>query len=145
MTNPDIARLRALLSQLDTVSLTTLDDRYRPVSRPMMLHSNDFKGTLFFLTPAHSRIITHLAGMPTVNVSHVSSTTSLSLTGRADFTTDTASVERHWHDELGPWLPDGPEHQALITVAVDEARFWNVRDAAQGGPAVPQSTHSPVA
>ncbi|MDI6630355.1 MAG: pyridoxamine 5'-phosphate oxidase family protein [Rhodococcus sp. (in: high G+C Gram-positive bacteria)] len=128
MTNPDIARLRALLATLDTVSLTTLDDQFRPVSRPMMMCCNDFDGTLHLLTPARSRVVTHLAGMPTVNVSHVSAGSSLSLTGRADFTTDTSVVEQHWHDGVRAWLPNGPRDHALITVTVDEARFWNVRN-----------------
>lgn len=129
MTNPDIARLRALLEALDTVSLTTLDERFRPVSRPMTLRANNFDGTLYFFSPARSRVVTHLAGMQTVNVSHVSADTSLSLTGRADFTTDTATVQRHWHDGVQAWLPNGPRDHALITVTVDEARFWSVRGA----------------
>ncbi len=128
MTNSDIARLRELLAGLDVISLTTLDETYRPVSRPMMLRANHFDGSLSLVAPAHSRIVTHIAAMAAVNLADSSSTTSLSLTGMANFTTDPVFVMEHWHDGLRPWLRCGPEESALITVTVDEARFWNVRE-----------------
>ncbi|MCW2093116.1 UNVERIFIED_ORG: general stress protein 26 [Rhodococcus erythropolis] len=126
MAAENVEKLHALLRTLDTVTVTTVDDQSRLISRPMALRVDDFGGTLFFLAPARSRIISHIAARSAVNVSFASANSSVSLTGTADFTTNYNSVADHWHSSFTPWLPRGTTGAALIEVTVDEARFWSV-------------------
>ncbi|EKT79728.1 hypothetical protein WSS_A25935 [Rhodococcus opacus M213] len=129
MANANVHKLHTLLQSLDTVMLTTIDDRYRLVSRPMVLRVEQFDGSLMLFAPVMSRVISHIAARAAVNVSFSSTERSLSLTGTADFTTDRDRVEDLWHDGLTPWLPRGPHGAAAIEVTIDEARFWTVPGA----------------
>lgn len=124
----NVEKLYAMLRKLDTVMVTTVDDTSRLISRPMVLRVDDFGGTLHFLAPTNSRIISHIAARSAVNVSFASPNRSVSLTGTADFTTNYNSVAEHWHSMFAPWLPRGTTGTALIEVTIDEARFWSVPD-----------------
>ncbi len=127
MAAENVEKLHALLRTLDTVMVTTVDDQNRLISRPMALRVGDFGGTLFFLAPTNSRIISHIAARSAVNISFTSANSSVSLTGTADFTTNYNSVAEHWHSMLAPVAPPrGTTGAALIEVTIDEARFWSV-------------------
>ncbi|WP_094979753.1 pyridoxamine 5'-phosphate oxidase family protein [Rhodococcus pyridinivorans] len=132
MVKDNVRSLHSLLSCVETVMLTTIDDHYWLISRPMMLQIDtdlQSQGILHLFAPARSRAITHIAARAAVNVSFASLTRSVSLSGTADFTTDRATVERAWHDRLDPWFPHGAAQVALIEVTIDEARLWNSPDA----------------
>jgi general stress protein 26 len=99
----NVRKLRAVLQCLDTVMLTTVDDRYHLVSRPMAVRVDDeFDGLLRLFAPTQARCVAHTTARAWVNVSHTSPSASVSLSGFAALGTDRDRIARYSHDGLNP-------------------------------------------
>jgi general stress protein 26 len=126
----NVRKLRDVLQTLDTVMLTTVDDKYHLVSRPMAVRFDDFDGVVRLFAPTDSRCVAHIAARAWVNLAYTSPTASVSLAGLAALATDHQRVARYWHDRLNPWLAR-PTAATMIEISVFEGRSWTVPEAAQ--------------
>lgn len=126
MQKENVRKLREVLQTLDTVMLTTVDEKYHLVSRPMAVRVDEFDGVLRLFAPTEARCVGHIAARAWVNASHTSPTASVSLAGLATLTTDPDRVARYWHDGLEPWFADGPKNVTMIEMTVFEGRSWTV-------------------
>ncbi|MDZ7915148.1 MAG: pyridoxamine 5'-phosphate oxidase family protein [Rhodococcus sp. (in: high G+C Gram-positive bacteria)] len=113
--------------------VTSVDERFGLVSRPMIELSTAFDGALHFLTVANSRIAAQITAQSTVNVCFVGVNHWLSLAGTARTSTDTAAIEQVWNTTLSPWLPAGVDTAGitLIEVSAYEARYWQAPNPAE--------------
>ncbi|MFD3746619.1 pyridoxamine 5'-phosphate oxidase family protein [Nocardia sp. NPDC058633] len=125
--------MHEILRELDTVMLTTVDERLQLVSRPMVLHvGDDFDGTVHLFAPRESRVVANINGRASVNISHVGAAASISLAGQASIVTDTYETAVRWHNGLNSWFQHGRAGVVLIEVTVFEGRCWKfAEDAAQ--------------
>ncbi|MGV0838342.1 pyridoxamine 5'-phosphate oxidase family protein [Mycolicibacterium thermoresistibile] len=128
MSRENVRKLADVLNSLNQVMLTTVDHTGQLVSRPMAVRVVAFDGSLTFLAPLDSRLITELSARPDVNISYTGPTASVSISGTATCTPNPQRVGEHWHPGLAPWLRVGLSDAALIEVTVDEARLWTYTD-----------------
>jgi len=126
----NVRKLREVLQTLDTVMLTTVDDKYHLVSRPMAVRLADFDGVVRLFAPTDARCVAHIAARAWVNVAYTSPAVSVSLAGLATLVTDHQRVARYWHDGFKPWSA-GPTAATLIEISVFEGRSWTVSEPAQ--------------
>ncbi|WP_194837662.1 pyridoxamine 5'-phosphate oxidase family protein [Nocardia sp. XZ_19_369] len=124
MAKENVRKLHAVLRELDTVMLTTIDSRYQLVSRPMAVRVDQLDGLLRFFAPTDSRVIANIIARASVNVSYASASASVSVAGLANFTKDPHRIARYWHSGLDPWIPGGRAAAALIEVTIFEGRCW---------------------
>ncbi len=126
MSTEETEKLDALLSAFAVAQLTTIDDRYRLVSRPMLPLYTEFDGRLWFFAHRESRVAEHIANRATVNVSFASPKSWLSFAGSADIVHEREIAEALWTTDLAPWFPEGidPVDASLVEFTADEARYW---------------------
>ncbi len=128
MQNENVRKLRAVLQSLNTVMLTTVDDKYHLVSRPMSVRVDEFDGLLRLFAPTDARCVGHTGARAWVNVAYTSPAASVSLAGLATHITDHGCIAQHWHDGLDPWIPGGPAAATMIEITVFEGRSWTVAE-----------------
>ncbi|WP_194837669.1 pyridoxamine 5'-phosphate oxidase family protein [Nocardia sp. XZ_19_369] len=126
MVKENVRKLHEVLRTLHTVMLTTIDDRYQLVSRPMALRADDFDGVLHLFAPMRSRAIANITTRAAVNISHTSPTTSISIAGHAHLIDDVYEIALRWHRGLDPWFQKGRVGAVLIEVTVLEGRCWTL-------------------
>ena len=130
-----VDRVRELVRSFHVGVLTTVDERYRLVSRPMLSLGDEFTDVLWFAAPIRSRVVTHVRSVAAVNIAFVADRAWVSLAGTAVVRTDPELVARLWTTDLAPWLPDdaSPDEQqvAVVEVVVTEARFWRAPGAVE--------------
>lgn len=124
----NVRKLREVAQPLDTVMLTTVDDKYHLISRPMAVRVDEFDCVVRLFAPKDSRCVAHSAARAWVNVSDTSLTVSVSLAGLATLVTDRHRIARYWHDRLDPWLDGGPAATTMIEITVFEGRSWTVAE-----------------
>ncbi|MGW9567032.1 pyridoxamine 5'-phosphate oxidase family protein [Prescottella equi] len=138
MVNENIVKLHDLLASVSTVMLTTIDDQYRLVARPMAFRVGEDlsrQGVVNLFAPVTSRTVSHIAARAMVSISATLNGRSISLSGTADFTTNREAVESAWHPRLDPWFPCRAAGVALIEVTIHEARWWTEGAHAQASAA----------
>jgi general stress protein 26 len=107
--------------------LTTMTESGKHVSRPMALQEVEFDGDLWFFAARDSRKVAHIAADPQVNVTVGSSSTWVSLTGRALVVDDRAKKRELWNSVVEAWFPDGPDDYSVVLLKVegDSAEYWD--------------------
>ncbi|MDZ7917279.1 MAG: pyridoxamine 5'-phosphate oxidase family protein [Rhodococcus sp. (in: high G+C Gram-positive bacteria)] len=127
MSAPETDKLRNLLSTFEVGQLTTIDDHYRLVSRPMLPLYSEFDGRLWFFAKPDSRVVSHITHRASANVTFASSKAWLSFAGTADLNRDPDLAESLWTTELEPWFSGGLDLDAacLVQFTAEEARFWH--------------------
>ena len=126
MTDTDAGKIAELLESFEIAQLTTIDERYRLVSRPMLPLYTQFDGRFWFFAHSESRVATHIAHRASVNVSFASPKAWLSFAGIADIVRDAEIAASLWTTDLAPWFPGGidPAQTSLVQFTADEARYW---------------------
>ncbi|WP_072815691.1 pyridoxamine 5'-phosphate oxidase family protein [Rhodococcus zopfii] len=127
-------QVRDLVRSFRVGVLTTVDEHYRLVSRPMLTLGDEFTDMLWFAAPARSRVVAHVRSVAAVNIAFVTGKAWVSLAGAAAVRTDPDLVARLWTTDLALWLPEDAylhEQIAILEVTVTEARFWRAPGAVE--------------
>ena len=106
---------------------TTTDPSGTLISRPMALQAVEFDGDLWFFAARDSRKVAHIAADPQVNLTVTSSSSWVSLTGRAAVVDDPEKKRELWNSVVEAWFPDGPDDDGvvLLKVAAESAEYWD--------------------
>ena len=126
----DLARLAALVRQIRTGMLTTLEVDGSLRSRPLETVELDRGGRLWFFSQASSpKSARAEAGDHQVNVSYADPRDEdfASISGTARVVRDLEKMRALWTPELGRWFPRGLEDPdlALLEVRIDKAEYWH--------------------
>jgi general stress protein 26 len=121
-----VEKLGSLIKGIKFAMLTTQGADGSLFSRPMVTQEADFDGTLWFFTDDGSPKIQELNDHKRVNVSYVSGSRYISVSGVAQVVHDRVREKSLWKPFYKTWFPKGLEdpHLALIRVDVESAEFW---------------------
>lgn len=121
------AKLAELLESSPITMFTTVDEAGRLISRPMAHQQVDDDADLWFFAKRTSRLATHIARDPHVNVTVSSGSAWVSVDGEAIVVNDIAIKKDLWNVQVEAWLPEGPEsaEALLIKVSPDTGEYWN--------------------
>lgn len=124
-----IDKLRDLIQDVDTAMLTTIDSGVLR-SRPMDTQQVEFDGDLWFMTSSENHHVDEIMKDNRVNVSYASpgDNTYVSVSGRAEFSTDRDKIAELWNPEHKAWFPEGQDDPNLILlkIVVEQAEYWDV-------------------
>lgn len=125
-----VAKIAALIKEIDFGMLTTVDAEGRLHSRPMSTNKEvEFDGDVWFFTYASTPKVYEIERRPYVNVafSDPKGQTYVSLSGRAELVRDRAKLEELWKPELKAWFPKGLDEPdiALLKINADQGEYWD--------------------
>ncbi len=125
-----VAKIAALIKEIDFGMLTTVDAEGRLHSRPMSTNKEvEFDGDVWFFTYASTPKVYEIEKRPYVNVafSDPKGQTYVSLSGRAELVRDRAKLEELWKPELKAWFPKGLDEPdiALLKINADQGEYWD--------------------
>lgn len=127
--NEPTTKIWELIHDIHNAMLTTVDADGRLYSRPMASTQKEFRGELYFLTPAHSGKVEEIREHAAVNLTYVDNhnSTYVSLAGTASLSRDRARIHELWHESYKAWFPNGENDPeiAVLTVRVEEAEYWD--------------------
>ena len=126
----DLARLAALVRQIGTGMLTTLEVDGSLRSRPLETVELDREGRLWFFTQASSPKSARAEAVDhQVSVSYADPRDEdfASISGTARVVRDLEKMRALWTPELGRWFSRGLEDPdlALLEVRIDKAEYWH--------------------
>jgi general stress protein 26 len=126
----DLARLAALIRQIRTGMLTTLEADGSLRSRPLETVELDSAGRLWFFAEASSpKAARAEAADHQVNVSYADPRDEdfASISGTARVVRDPDKMRALWSPDLGRWFPRGLDDPdlALLEVRIDKAEYWH--------------------
>jgi general stress protein 26 len=127
-TTAETEKVTELIKDSRFAMLTTLDrGKGRIVSRPMAVQQVEDDGTVWFFASDESPKADQLAVDPAVNLAFQSSSSWVSLAGRATIVEDKAKIQELWNKGVEAWFPDGPDGDdvALLRVDPDSAEYWD--------------------
>ena len=130
-TSPDTsaatAKVAELMHGIKFAMLTTLDTDGEFVSRPMAHQDVEFDGDLWFFASSDSRKVDQIGANPHVGVTLSSSSTWVSLNGKAEVVRDTAKAKDLWSSEIEAWFPQGPEDESIVLLKItgETAEYWD--------------------
>ncbi len=123
-----IDKLRDLIQNVETAMLTTIDDGVLR-SRPMVTQRTEFDGDLWFFTSSETHKVDEIMKDNRVNVSYASpdDNTYVSVSGRAEFSTDQNKIAELWDPIQTAWFPEGQNDPNLILlkINVEQAEYWD--------------------
>lgn len=121
-----VARVRELIKGIPICMLTTAADDGSLVSRPMAVQEVEFDGDLWFFTQADAHKISEVKAEHHVNAAFSSSSTWISLAGKAEVVNDDELKEKFWNAAASAWLEGGPHDDSvrLLRVHADSAEVW---------------------
>ncbi len=122
-----VEKVRALVKDCRIAMLTSVDPEGRLVSKPMATQDVEFDGDVWFICERHSAKVRNITAHPDVNVAYASSSSWVSLTGRAEVVDDTARLQELWNTFTDAWLEGGPENpeNVLVRVTASGAEYWD--------------------
>lgn len=128
--NPEVAKLRDMVKDIEFCMLTTIDEQGDPHSRPMSTNKQiEFDGDLWFFVYGNSHKAIEVSREPKVNCSFADPQNQswVSMTGRASIVRDRAKMEQLWQPQLKAWFPKGTDEPdiALLKVNVERAEYWD--------------------
>ena len=117
-----------LIENIHICMLTTVAADGTLDSRPMGLKTQDFDGTLWFLTRKESGKVGEIAEDAHVSVVFAEPGDSkyVSMKGRARVKQDRARIDELWNPMMKAWFPEGKDDPsiAVLEVTVAEAQYW---------------------
>ncbi len=123
-----VEKLRDLIKDISIAMLTTIDKGVLR-SRPMDTQQTEFDGDLWFMTSKKNHHVDEIKKDNRVNVSYASTddNTYVSVSGKADFSTDKAKIDELWSPEHKAWFPEGKDdpNLMLMKVTVEQAEYWD--------------------
>lgn len=123
-----VEKLRDLIEDVSIAMLTTIDGGVLR-SRPMDTQQTEFDGDLWFMTSKENHHVDEIKKDNRVNISYASpdDNTYVSVSGKADFSTDKAKIDELWSPEHKAWFPKGKDdpNLLLMKVEVEQAEYWD--------------------
>jgi general stress protein 26 len=124
----DIEKLGSLIKDIKVAMLTTVDEKGRMHSRPMMTQQVEFDGDLWFLTSASSHKMAELNWNRQVHLTYASAEKNrfISVTGTGQIIRDPHRAKQLWSPLYRAWFPKGLSDPdlVLLKVEVDQAEYW---------------------
>lgn len=124
-------KLKTMMKGIDLCMLTTVNGRGAPLSRPMSNNGNvDYDGTSYFFADKKSLMARELQKNPRVGLSFTHpkwfGKTFISVTGKANLTTDKEEMEKHWNPNLEVWFKDGLNTKDIVMIEVKakHIKYW---------------------
>lgn len=131
MAKASLKKLSSLMKGIDLCMLTTVSGRGAPLSRPMSNNGQvDYDGTSYFFTDKKSLMVKEIKKNANVSLSFVQpnlfSKTYISVTGKANLTTDKLEMEKHWSPDLEVWFKDGLDTKGITMIEVEakHIKYW---------------------
>lgn len=126
----DLARLAALVRQMKTGMLTTIEADGSLRSRPLETLEVDAEGRLWFFTQAHSpksKEIESFGHQVSLSYADPRDEDFASISGTARVVKDGEKMRALWSPRLTRWFPRGLEDPdlALLEVRIDKAEYWD--------------------
>lgn len=117
-----------LIENIHICMLNTLNPDGTIDSRPMGLNTQDFDGTLWFLTRKESGKVGEIADDAHVTVvfSEPRDSKYISMKGRARVSQDRAKIHELWNPMMNAWFPEGKDDPSIaaLEVKIAEAQYW---------------------
>lgn len=131
-----VSTLAELISGIRYAILVTRDEQGRFESRPLTAHEGRFDGTLWFFISASGRLARQLRANRDVLLTYADPDRSryVSVRGVASVLRDAPSARDLWSPQALAFFPGGPEDAdlALLSVAVQEAKYWETPGGLSG-------------
>ena len=131
MAYTSMKKLNTMMKGIDLCMLTTVNGRGAPLSRPMSNNGEvDYDGTSYFFTDKKSLMVREMKNNPHVGLSFTNpkwlGKTFISVTGKANLTTNKAEMEKHWSSDLEIWFKDGLETKGIVMIEVKarHIKYW---------------------
>lgn len=127
MMQNDMETVRSIMKGVRVAMFTTTGRDGTLTSRPMTTQEADFDGDAWFITSRDSDTAKEIAEHPGVNVAYSSSTSWLSLAGRAQVLDDQAKKAELWNTFVEAWFPGGKDDAdvVLIKVTGESGQYWD--------------------
>jgi general stress protein 26 len=97
-------------------------------SRPMTLVQDDYDGTLYFYSSKHDGKAFEIERDRDICItfSDPAGQIYVSLSGKANLTTDSELIERYWNKYVDAWYPEGKEDPtlAMIEIKIESGEHW---------------------
>lgn len=121
-----LRELSRLIEPMSVAMLTGLDGDGMLASHPMSPLEMDAKGSIWFLTDAHSDKVESLGAL-NLSFTSAENATYVSIAGRGTLHTDRAMIGRLWTAAARPWFPDGKDSPNLAVLAFHPqiAEYWD--------------------
>ena len=122
----ELVQLGKLIENMRVCMLTTLNEDYVMVAKPMSPQEMCEEGAIWFLTDANSAKVQHLQLM-NLAFSNESQGTYVSISGHGEIIKDHARIESLWTVFARPWFPDGVDSSnlALLKFVPKVAEYWD--------------------
>jgi general stress protein 26 len=128
-----LEKLRELTAGIDVAMLTTIGERGRIHSRPMMTQAITDEAQLWFFTRAESGKTHEVESHPEVNVAYADAGEQryVSIAGRGRLVRDAARARGLWNPAYRAWFPEGLDDPdlALLAVEIDSVEYWDSRSS----------------
>jgi general stress protein 26 len=120
-------KVRGLIKSTTIAMLTSVSPDGTLVSKPMATQDVDFDGDVYFIAERSSEKVRNIEADPRVNVAYASSSSWVSLAGRASVVDDPARLAELWDTFTDAWMEGGPDNpdNVLIKVDADSAEYWD--------------------
>jgi general stress protein 26 len=123
-----LKKIGDLIKDHHIVMLVTTSADGSMESRPMAIHTKDFDGTAWFLTPKDSGKVTeiHDDSHATLIFSDPSNAKYVSAKGRAHVDQDRGKIHELWNPMYKAWFPAGEDDPniAVLRIDINEADYW---------------------
>ena len=124
----EIEKLGNLINTIQVAMMTTVDEKGRMHSRPMITQQVKFDGELCFLTSAGSHKVSELNWNRQVHLNYadIEKNRFVSLSGMGQAIRDIDRINQLWAPIYRAWFPKGPSDPniLLVSVKVDQAEYW---------------------
>ena len=123
-----LKKIGSLIKGIPIAMLVTTGSDGSFDSRPMAVHTKDFDGTVWFLTPKDSGKVHEIQedSHATLVFSDSSNAKYVSAKGRAHITQNSAIIHELWNAMYKAWFPAGEDDPniAVLHVDITEAEYW---------------------
>jgi general stress protein 26 len=120
-------KVQDLIRSSRIAMLTSVSPEGTLVSKPMANQDVEFDGVVWFIAERSSAKVRNIEANPHVNVSYSTSSSWVSLAGRAAVVDDHAKLAELWDTFTDAWMEGGPDNpnNVLIKVDADSAEYWD--------------------
>ncbi|MBC7712214.1 MAG: pyridoxamine 5'-phosphate oxidase family protein [Rhizobacter sp.] len=132
MAKTSLKKVSSMMKGIDLCMLTTVNGRGAPLSRPMSNNGQvDYDGTSYFFTDKKSLMFRELKKNPSVGLSFIHpkffGKTYISVSGKANLSTDKLEMEKHWSPDLEVWFKDGLDTKGIVMIEVQakHIKYWD--------------------
>lgn len=120
--------LLELIEDIPVAMVTTLEADGSLRARPMAPERlDDDPDHLYFVTRRSSHKVIEISADPHVGLAFAKGAEHVSVSGKAEISTDAELIERLWSEAQRLWFPAGPGDPdiAILKVSIDYGEYWD--------------------